>query len=134
MSHPIGERNAAEIIAETKARSGRFRELKDRRIICDCQSNKGKRHRILARVYVGAADEGVIAEWVLVLAQRFGGGRESVPTLAYAVPRMAGEQVRQMTAQCPGCKAGWQLFLGGAGPGTVAAVRVAAPTLGVVVD
>ncbi len=126
----IGERNAAEVLADAKAKSGKFRELSDQRLICECRAP----YRILARVYVGPADNGVKAKWVLVLGQRLGGGREPEPAQCFAVPDQAGQQVRPMIAQCPGCKAGWLLLLGGNGPGTVARARIDPPTLGRVAD
>ncbi len=121
----IGKRNAAEIIADKEAKSGKFWELPERRITCDC----GQPYRVIARVYRGRSDDGVMAEWVWVPGQHFGGGREPVPPLAYAVPQQAGEPMGLMNAQCPRCKRGWHLLLGGNGPGTVARVPLGAPTL-----
>ncbi len=129
----IGKRNAAEIIADKKARPRKFRELPERQITCDCLSRGGGSARadtrVIARVYLGPSGGGVMAEWVWVPGQHFGGGREPVPPLAYAVPQQAGEPMGLMNAQCPRCKRGWYLLLGGNGPGTVARVPLGAPTL-----
>lgn len=120
--------NAAEIMAEVKAATGKYRELDEHRIVCGCAAQP----RTLARVFIGPDDDGVMRVWVWVTSQRSASGL--VPAQCIPVPRVAGEKGFPMIAQCPRCRSGWALLLGVNGPGSVGRLRIGSPTRGRVVD
>lgn len=96
--------NAKEILASVKERDGKFRELPDQRVRCDC----GAPYRSLVRSFVGEAEEdGSIRHWLLVGERRRGGtGRESIPAQAEAIKK-PDEPIAGLIAECPRCKQGW---------------------------
>ncbi len=119
---------AAEIIAETKAQSGKYRELPEQRLTCDCTPGR----KVIARVFVGVEADGTARAWLWVPGVKSGKERPSSPPLCAPVPQRAGEQVWPLTAICPRCKSGHLLLLGADGPGTVRVIDIESPTYGVV--
>ena len=120
--------NAAEIIAEVKAKSGKFRELPENRRTCDCTPSPNT----VTKVFVGEDSRGVVRMWLWVPAVKTGSGRPGSPPLSVAIPQNPGDPIVPLTAICPRCKSGSVLIPGLDGLGTIRVVDLEPPTYGVV--
>lgn len=115
--------NAAAILAEVKAQTGRFRELKGYRFACGrCPGDR----RTLVRVYVGADDEGEVRHWFLIAGHA--STRQKIPPTAYALEVYRGALV----AECPRCRAGYVFFHDGTQPYRFRTLELGSPIEGVV--
>lgn len=126
---------AVEVLRGARPGVRRYREVRQRRIICDCGSNG---MRPLLRLYVqsaGASSSAGPALWVVSSGHRVGNaetGALRVPPLAEQVPRRSGRvHVTNFVAACDRCKRG--LFVAPS-IGQVELTPLDTPTYGIIRD
>lgn len=89
--------NAAAIMDDIKAGTGRFRELPGE---FRCPRCPGER-RVLSRTYVGVDDDGVVQHWIWL--NGFSSSRQKIVPTAYALEVYRGA----LSTSCPRCKTGF---------------------------
>lgn len=114
---------AADILANVKARTGKFRELPEGKITCTCSLEP----RTIASAYVGLDDGGVARVWLVVA------GSKGAPPRCRPLPQEPGEPTGALIAVCPRCQSACVLMPADAS-GKVRLVRLGPPTRAATVD